>query len=73
MHRFPVRKELRGHLHAQIDNHKIDLIHETERRGSPQTLVCTKNTNSYKASLKKYHEDLEHLATIKAVQANLPR
>jgi hypothetical protein len=73
VHRFPVRKELRRHLHSQIDMNQIDLIHETERRGSPQTLVCTKNTASYKASLKKYHEDQEHLATIKAIQAGLPR
>lgn len=72
VHRFPVRKELRGHLHSQIDNHKIDLIHETERRGSPQTLVCTKNTASYQASLKKYREDLEHLATIRKIEADLP-
>jgi hypothetical protein len=73
VHRFPVRKELRRHLHSQIDRNKIDLIHQTERKGSPQTLVCTKNTASFQASLKKYHEDREHLATIKAIQAGLPK
>ncbi len=73
VHRFPVRKELRRHLHSQIDSNKIDLIHVTERRGSPQTLVCTKNTASYEASLKKYHDDRTHLAAIKAIQAKLPK
>jgi hypothetical protein len=73
VHRFPVRKELRQHLHQQIDRNKIDLIHQTERKGSPQTLVCTKNTASFQASLKKYHEDQEHLATVKAIQTGLPK
>ena len=48
--------------------HKIDLTHVTDRSGSPQTLVCTKTTASYQASLKKYHEDQEHLETIKAIR-----
>ncbi len=72
VHRFPLRKELRRHLHQQIDTHGIDLTHVTERRGSPYTLVCTKTTASYKASLKKYQEDLEHLKTIRSIQAALP-
>jgi hypothetical protein len=73
VHRFPLRKELRRHLHSQIDTHKIDLFHVTERRGSPYTLVCTKNTASYQASLKKYHEDQGHLKTIKSIQTGLPK
>jgi hypothetical protein len=73
VHRFRVRKELRRHLHSQIDSNKIDLIHVTDRRGSPQTLVCTKNTASYQASLKKYHEDREHLETINAIGKGLPK
>jgi hypothetical protein len=73
VHRFRVRKELRRHLHSQIDRNKIDLLHQTDRRGSPQTLVCTKNTASFQASLKKYHADQEHLVTIKAIRASLPK
>jgi hypothetical protein len=41
--RFPVRKERRQHLRQQIDRHRCDLTHATERVRSPQTLVCTKS------------------------------
>ncbi len=41
-HRFRLRKDRRRHLHEQIQRHGLDMTHETERRGSPQTLVCTK-------------------------------
>ena len=47
VHRFRVRKERRQHLHRQIDSHGCDMIHVTERKGSPQTLVCTKTRASY--------------------------
>ncbi|CAH0025690.1 unnamed protein product [Clonostachys rhizophaga] len=40
--RFPVAKKRRQHLHNQIDRHHIDCTHETERVGSPQTLIVTK-------------------------------
>jgi hypothetical protein len=40
----------------------------TERTRSPHTLVCKKNTKSYKAALKKYHEDLEHLARVREIE-----
>ena len=73
VHRFKAAKERRRHLHSQIDAHKIDLTHLTDRHGSPQTLVCTKTTASYQASLKKYHEDQEHLKAVKAIGASLPK
>ncbi|RSL55040.1 hypothetical protein CEP53_007231 [Fusarium sp. AF-6] len=40
--RFPVNKQRRGHLHSGLDGANIDCTHTTERRGSPQTLVATK-------------------------------
>ena len=57
--RFPLRKDLRGHLHRQIDRHRLDMTHVTERRGSPYTLVCTKNRASYERRLKEYAEDVD--------------
>jgi hypothetical protein len=72
-HRFPVREERRRHIQDQIRKHKLDLSHRTEERGRPYTLVCSKTTASYQAALKKYHEDREHLATIEAIRAALPR
>jgi hypothetical protein len=73
VHRFRVNESRRQHLEHEVRRHKCDLDLTTERRGSPYTLVCTKNKASYHASVKKYHEDQKHLATIKAIQAGLPR
>ena len=33
--RFPLRQDLRGHLHQIIERHRLDLDHVTERRGRP--------------------------------------
>ena len=56
--RFPLRKELRKHLHRIIDRHGLDIDHETERRGRPYTLVCTKNRASHKRRLAEYSADI---------------
>ena len=56
--RFPLRKELRAHLHGVIDRHGLDINHETERRGRPFTLVCTKNRASHQRRLAEYSEDI---------------
>ena len=39
---FPLAKRRRQHLHQQLDAARIDCTHETERRGSPQSLIVTK-------------------------------
>ncbi len=56
--RFPLRKELRRHLHRQIDACRLDMTHETVRRGSPYTLVCTKTRASYRRRLAEYAGDV---------------
>ena len=61
VHRFSRRKDLRQHLHRQIDNHRIDCAHVTERRGRPFTLVCTKNQASFQRELKQYKTDCKLL------------
>lgn len=73
VHRFRARESIRRHLEEEIRHRKCDLDLATERRGSPHTLVCTKNKASYLASLKKYHEDRQHLATIKDIEDGLAR
>jgi hypothetical protein len=73
VHRFSVRKERRRHLHQVIDSHQCDLEHVTDRRGSPQTLVCTKNTASFQRRLRQYQLDQEHLKALRALEAKLPR
>jgi hypothetical protein len=72
-HRFPVAEHRRGHLEGIIRQHGCDLDLRTERRGRPYTLVATKNTASYNAKLKTYHEDQEHLTTVRALEQSLPK
>ncbi len=64
--RFSVRTDLRRHLHQVIDRGGLDLDHETERRGSPYTLVCTKNRASHERRLEEYSEDLRCMGTLLA-------
>lgn len=70
--RFPLRKERRQHLHRQIDHHHLDCTHETERKGSPQTLLCTKTQASFDRKLKQYHSDRELLAELQAFSGTKP-
>jgi hypothetical protein len=65
--RFKVRKDRRKHLHRQIEAHKCDLDHATDRSGSPQTLVCKKNRASFKISAKSYKANLEILRELRAL------
>ncbi|HTU16775.1 MAG TPA: 2OG-Fe(II) oxygenase [Gemmataceae bacterium] len=71
-HRFRAVEHRRGHLEHQIRGHHCDLDLRTERKGSPHTLVCTKNTASYKARLNKFHQDQIHLKTLQVIEASVP-
>ena len=62
--RFPLRQDLRGHLHQIIERHRLDLDHVTERRGRPYTLVCTKNRATHKRRLAEYAEDVAAMRTL---------
>lgn len=55
--RFPVRKDRRQHLHRQIEQHGLDMTHVTERKGSPQTLVCTKTRRTYLRQCEQHQAD----------------
>jgi hypothetical protein len=50
--RFAVNKQRRAHLHNALGN--SGCTHETERRGSPQTLVVTKTRAGYQAKHKAW-------------------
>ena len=56
--RIPVRRELRGHLRREIERAGVDISCETERRGSPYTLVCTKTRASHERRLRQYRADI---------------
>ena len=62
--RFPLRKDLRKHLHRIIDAHRLDMSHVTERRGRPYTLVCTKNRASYRRRLTEYGKDVSWMGSL---------
>jgi hypothetical protein len=63
-HRFRRRKDRRRHLHEQIQRHGLDMTHETERRGSPQTLVCTKNRRAHERQCAEHNADLTAMSTL---------
>ncbi len=71
-HRFRAVQDRRRHLEDMVHRHHCDLDLQTERKGSPHTLVCTKNMASYNAVLSKYHQDRIHLKTIQAIEASVP-
>ena len=58
VHRFRVKKERRQHLHQAIDRHRLDMTHVTERLGSPQTMVCTKDRRTFEARMKEYQDEI---------------
>ena len=62
--RLPLRKELRRHLHGIIEDNGLDLLHETERKGRPYTLVCTKTRAGHQRRLAQYAEDLTHMGLL---------
>jgi hypothetical protein len=72
LHRFSIKQDRRTHLEQQIREHKCDLDLKTEKTRSPHTLVCTKNSVSYRKRLKTYHQDQEHLAMVRSIQESLP-
>jgi predicted 2-oxoglutarate/Fe(II)-dependent dioxygenase YbiX len=63
-HRFRLRKDRRRHLHEQIQRHGLDMTHETERRGSPQTLVCTKTRRTYERQCAEHKADVMAMSTL---------
>ncbi|HEY6341199.1 MAG TPA: 2OG-Fe(II) oxygenase [Bryobacteraceae bacterium] len=58
VHRFRVNKQRRRHLHGIIDRHRLDMTHVTERVGSPQTLVCTKDRRTFDRRMKQYGDEI---------------
>lgn len=64
VHRFRIRKERRRHLHNMIDSHRLDMTHVTERVGSPQILVCTKDCRTFDRRMKQYREEIAAMRTL---------
>ena len=64
VHRFRIKKERRRHLHNMIDRHRLDMNHETERVGSPQTLVCTKDRRAFDRRISQYRDEIAAMRTL---------
>ena len=64
VHRFRVNNERRRHLHGVIDRHRLDMEHVSERVGSPQTLVCTKDRRTFEQRVKQYQDEIAAMRTL---------
>jgi hypothetical protein len=64
IHRFRVKKERRQHLHNMIDRHRLDMTHITERVGSPQTLVSTKDRRTFDRRMKEYKNEINAMSSL---------
>jgi hypothetical protein len=73
VHRFRVKKERRQHLHEKIDAAKLDMTHITDRKGSPQTLVCTKTRTTYENACKQHRADQSDMRRLLALSTSEPR
>ncbi len=58
VHRFRVKKERRRHLHGTINRYCLEMRHVTERVGSPQTLVCTKDRRTFERRVTQHREEI---------------
>ncbi|XSC43191.1 hypothetical protein ACF1BQ_034870 [Bradyrhizobium sp. RDT10] len=54
----------RTHVEQSVRSASCDLNLTTERRGSPHTLVATKNQASYERRARQRREDLEHVSAL---------
>ena len=57
---WPLAKDRRQHIHQILDGHQLPVSHETTRRGSPFTLVLTKQPVLFQhaAALRKKQQEL---------------
>ena len=47
-----------------IDRHRLDMTHVTERVGSPQTLVCTKDRRTFDRRMEQYQGEIAAMRTL---------
>lgn len=56
----------RSHVEGSVRNAECDLDLATEKRGSPHTLIATKNQASYERRSKQRRGDIEHVSALGA-------
>jgi hypothetical protein len=62
--RLKAVQDRRTHVEQSVRSAVCDLDLTTERRGSPHTLVATKNQASYERRAKQRRQDLEHVSAL---------
>jgi predicted 2-oxoglutarate/Fe(II)-dependent dioxygenase YbiX len=62
--RLKAVQDRRTHVEQSVRSAACDLDLTTERRGSPHTLVATKNQASYERRAKQRRRDLEHVSAL---------
>jgi len=62
--RLKAVQDRRTHVEQSVRSAVCDLDLTTERRGSPHTLVATKNQASYERRAKQRRRDLEHVSAL---------
>jgi hypothetical protein len=62
--RLKAVQDRRTHVEQSVRSATCDLDLTTERRGSPHTLVATKNQASYERRAKQRRQDLEHVSAL---------
>jgi len=70
--RFRVRQDRRSHLENQILNQHLDMSCVTDRKGSPQTLVCTKTRRTFQRQCEQHRADCASMSALIAVMQPLP-
>ena len=71
-HLIRVRKDLRRHLRYRIEEARADLKCETEPRGSPFTLICTKTRDSHKRRRRQYVVDISEIRRLLSISERVP-
>ena len=59
-----VPRPMRQHLRDQIRRLGLDIDCETERKGRPYRLVCSKNRASYQRRLSQYADDIQQMKVL---------
>ncbi|MFB9266888.1 2OG-Fe(II) oxygenase [Bradyrhizobium erythrophlei] len=62
--RLKAVQDRRTHVEQRVRSAACDLDLTTERRGSPHTLVATKNQASYERCAKQRRQDLKHVSAL---------
>jgi len=68
VHRFKAVQDERSHLENSIQQSSCDVDVHTERTRPSHTLVCKKNTNTYKTALQMHMCDLASLAELNELE-----